>query len=254
MKSSIIVLLLLLFIQNSIAQILLSKEVEELYKAADTLLHYNINLANAAIKVSEEQSVALTRKYYEVINHDPEGLESSAAIKYNKWRADRVKNPEAVKPGYKLALLKQIISNQFGDDFSNVITTAYFLRVKILQKDVTEHKEKDVDMVIKHTNLTAFVEDKLKGSQNMNPGDTLEFFYPHTWFNKDLFTVGESYLVPLRLIDCAENNCKYVVRVFKENHFSWIIYIRDEKLISLNNQTVNWKIFKAEFVNKFLSF
>ncbi|NCS88345.1 MAG: hypothetical protein AUK34_02175 [Ignavibacteria bacterium CG2_30_36_16] len=250
---------------SSFCQSNISDEVKEIFNIGKDIIDRNVNKENIREHISYEQSKIYAKKLSQAIVNDPLGFNIYLSQEYLKWKEETKKNnykPVTVKPAYKLYMLEQVIENYFGETFSNVISTPYFLRVKVIALTTSIYTSKSAKIKTKQTDLLVEVEDILKGKKYINIGDSIRISYLNWWINQcDIkFEKGKSYLLPIKLTECIENEgcINYTLKVF-DNECKAIKEIENELVkrpesILGNMTAVKWQQFKSEFIKKYLNF
>ncbi len=210
--------------------------------------------------VTDDELDDILEKMYMAIEDDPEGYTNYLARRYN----DRVKNIKEKKldesiPGIGNieGLIRKKIAIKYSQKFLTLITTPYFLRVKIAEKSpdvyITKNKRgTSYDQIV----VKGKVEEVIKGGTRFNEGQNISFIYLKTTTCFRNYEIGKSYFIPFTVttLECSNYeglnpqwfDCKgnYLIEnetiTIPENYFE----IAEE---------IRWDEFKEQFNNKYIN-
>jgi len=208
--------------------------------------------------ISDEELDDVIKKMYAAIEDDPEGYTNYLHREYREWLRD-VK--EKKLDGNKLTLgniegvIKMKIKKKYSYNFLTLITTPYFLRVRITDKspDVyidTQGGSHDIFV------LRGKIEEILKGRKRFNEGEYISFMHGNN-LTKCLrnYEIGQSYFVPFTVSTLENSNYEGLIK-------QWFVckgdYLVEKETIKIPEnyfeiaEEINWDEFKEQFIDKYI--
>lgn len=248
----------------------ISKTVNEYWETVDNyLLRYN-SKNDFTKNYSSSEIDTLTKKYYMAMGDDPIGYYIKLGVENAKWDSIASKNhrlPVELKPATKLFLMKKIISKKYGDSFTEIISTPYYLRVKIIGDSgsiyvglINSKIKNNPDNIFRTSqgNLIAVVEDIVKGDKFFKVGETITISFLTFWIADGgmFFEKGKTYFIPLRPWDSDNNYSKLTISILPDKNYA--IYPIENGVVStprnyfkINDKT-NWEDFKQAFQKNYI--
>lgn len=259
----IITLTLLLFQSLIFSQIKksdISSNVIQLFNTADSVaLNYD-SKKGFTKNYSTNEIKYLTKKYYKAIADSPIDFRKYMEIKYNEWAEKFVPGKRNdYKPAFKILLIKDLISKEYGEKYTKILGIPYILRIKVLEQRHGEYiSSSPQGYTIPKTIYVAEIQDIIKGSQHFNIGDTINVNVLYTWVNikKSFLENGKAYIIPLRPFNCLNGSCEGIALDILPDS-KQIIYPINEDTVNIQNdffefgKHVNPGEFKKLFQEKY---
>ena len=230
---------------------------------SDIEKYYNEYKANNNVKenYSKMAVLKLAKKFYKAKAEDPIGFRNYirhlAKIREEKFHNSNNIEP---KPGWKVHLLKQLISEKMGNNFVEIIEVPFYLRIKILSIHQDFYKSKiDTFIVAPKTVIKAQIQEIIKGEKFFKKDSIIELNIINQWMadSEKFFEINKEYFVPLEPWDCYENNCEGIRLSFLSDKNYGIYPIINEFIKTDNDffgfgNTNDWSTFKKSFLSHYI--
>jgi hypothetical protein len=236
-----------------------------LFAAADSVAITYDGKSGFTIQYNAKRVKYLAKLYYDAIAKAPVDYQTYMYIKYKQWEKNNKGKGDkaALLPGFKIHLIKTLISKENGGYFTHIISIPYYLKIKVLQikqgKYVSPPRYYPAGLTIPKTVLTAKVEDILKGEERFKGLNTINITILANWLPgaEKFFKVGEEYFVPLKPFNCFNGNCEGFALYVLPGANHGVFLIRNNALNVRDNyfhlgNTVDWDNFKKQFTKKFM--
>ncbi len=208
--------------------------------------------------LSDEELDSLLKKMYAAIEDDPEGYSNYLIRKYQEWKTDIKEgkiSEDQPNIGNVEALIRKKIANKYSRTFLSVITTPYFLRVKITSKSPGDYKDlegKTHDQI----NVIGEIEEVLKGEKKFNVGESVNFMY----LNKLTtclrnYDIGKSYFIPFMVTTLEYSRYKGLNPQWYDCKGNYLI---ENNMITIPDdyfelgEKLYWNEFKSKFIEKYI--
>lgn len=208
--------------------------------------------------ITDEELNNIIKKMYVAIEDDPEGYTKYLAKYYQEYgRAFKEGQIDNNKPSINniLGLIHHKIADKYSKKYHAIITTPYFLRVKITDKSpgvYTDRQENPHDQTI----LKGQIEEIIKGKKRFNEGDIISFMY----LNKPTkclrnYEVGKSYFIPFWVSTLEVSNYEGLSLQWFDCKGSYLI--KDGTITIPDNyfeiaEEIRWEEFKVKFIEKYI--
>ena len=229
-------------------------EVEKYYK------EYKAN-KNVNENYSKMDVVKLVKKFYKAKAEDPIGFRNY--IRYlAKIREEKFHESKSIetKPGWKVHLFKQLISEKMGKNFVEIIEVPFYLRIKVLSLNQAFYNSKiDTLIVAPKTVIKAEIQEIIKGEKFFKKSRIIEINIINQWMagSEKFFEVNKEYFVPLEPWECYGNECESIRLSFLSDK-NYGIYPIVNEIIKTDydffgyGNTNDWSNFKKSFLSKYI--
>lgn len=242
--------------QNSVEQ-----KLETLFSKADLFfIEYKSN--NNSLTLNKCEANDITKLLYELYSFHWIDVYNYIDKKYNEaqklFKESAGKNlitPSSVK----LRILKESIDSIMGNNFSEIIITPYFLKVKILDINLDGVYHSD-DNIFGKTTILCKILEVVKGNHLFKTGENIEISLLTGW-GIGPFEKGATYFFPVKPWNCKNGNCsEYSLNLYsKSDGFyagEYDIYpVRNEQVLNIEYFKIsssNWSDFVRKFKEKYL--
>ena len=208
--------------------------------------------------LTDEELENLLKKMYTAIEHDPEGYNNYLVRKYHECASDiKEKKIDEKKPsiGNIDGLIQKKIAEKYSQKFLTLITTPFFLRVKITDKSFSTYIDRNGNSH-DQTVLKGKLEEILKGKKRFNEGDYISFMY----LNKPTmclrnYEIGNSYFIPFVMSTLEVSNYQGLSLQWYNCKGSYLI--ENEIIMIPDNyfeiaEEISWDEFKEKFIASYL--
>lgn len=260
----IFIMLVLLQTQNHAQhQDSISKSVKDYWQLMDKLTLRYKGKKEISKNYTNDEIDTLTKKYYKAMIEDPIGLKTKVDEDFQKWSSDArsIRGlPQDLKPAIKLRIMREIIAKKYGANFAEIISVPYYLKIKIVgdSGSIYQSPENSGDIRVGQANYFGVVEDVIKGEKVFKINQKIIISFLSFWIadSRKTFIIGKTYFIPLKPWDSYHNYSKLTINIFPDNNFA-IYPIENDKIITAGNyfgtgELTDWKIFKEDFINKFI--
>lgn len=218
------------------------------------------NQLDASWVSSEIGAQSFLMKLYDAMSEDQEKF-------YSYLEERSVEHNEKVKKGiipknefsftHYVRFIKDKISEKYSRDYVDCISIPYFLKVRVEDKNIFIHKCKVDPLTQSMVKITVKIEEVIKGEKKYKAGQIISILYENNWERTSYgFEKGNSYLVPVRIIDSKFSDIKgEMVCTLSDYNICYPI-IND--IIEIPNdifglgKTINWNHFRTQFTSKYM--
>lgn len=207
--------------------------------------------------ISDQELDDLLLKMYNAIESDPEGFKNYLGKEFI-YKREQVKagkmdiNKSSIIDFHKLIRSKLV--KKYSQKFIEIITTPYFLKVKIIDKthgtytDDTGYKHEQFD-------VKAEIEDIIKGEKKYRVGEQITFKYLKSQRCVRYYEVGKSYLIPFEVITTVTSSFNGLTPQWFDCAGNYLI--ENEILTSSDDYfeigtDISWYEFKEKFTQKYI--
>lgn len=252
--------LALIFYLNINAQVknIYSAEVEEYMNALQIYaLQYEYTPSFDDFVIGTQALDDLLVLLYKAIASDPEGYTNylSRVIKYQREQikfGKMDKNKPSIGDFHKLVRSK--LEDQYSRKFITLITTPYFLKVKIVEKIPGIYTTPSGNE-FKQYSVEAEIEDILKGEQKYKIGEQITFIYSKIGTCNRNYEVGNTYLIPFTVLTTVSSSYNGLTPQWFDCSGNYLI---SDEIISIPDnyfgfgENISWSDFKLQFKDQFI--
>jgi len=233
-----------------------SPEVEEFMKIVEEK-YQTLNSVEDELILSDAELEDAMRKMYFAIAEDPDGYANYIAGRKLQQEKDfKTKKIERNKPTISniIGKIRDQIAEKYSNNFVSIITTPYFLRVKInsIEKGIYTDREGRA-----HDQLTidGKVEEVIKGAKKYISGMNIKFMYLVSQRCLRNYEIRKSYFIPFAFT--TSENSNYVGLTPQWYDCTGNYMIENDFIISSENifqidLTNGWSKFKQQFISKYI--
>jgi hypothetical protein len=235
-----------------------SNEVKDFMNLVENYWQKLDNMPNVSdFYLTQKETGDILEKLYKAIEDDPDGYVNYIVRRNREQANDFKKNiVDASKPtiGNIIGLIQLKIAEIYSKQYVALITTPYFLRIKIMNKSASEYKDLE-GRTHDQTNINGDIEEIVKGENKFMKGENVSFMYLNSKNCCRTFEIGKTYFVPLTVSTLENSNYEgLTTQWFDCNH----TYVIENETIRIPGdyfqvgEEINWQIFKERFTKKYL--
>jgi hypothetical protein len=241
-------------------QIDVNQKLELLFNQVDLFFNEYENNKKLTLNIDEANDVI--KSLYELYSFHWIDVYNYIDKKYNE-AGKEFKNSAGTKftrpPAVKLRIVKEAINEVMGENFSEIIMTPYYFKIRILKID-NDNTYKSGDKTFGKTTLLCEILDIVKGKQFFNIGEQIEISFLTAW-GVGPFMDGRIYFFPVKPWNCKNDNCtEYSLNLFPKHkglHEAGYEIFQIENNNVLNTDIFNiseskWNNFLAEFEDRYI--
>jgi len=256
----ILLLLALIFCLNIYAQEkeIYSTEVQEYMNALKAYTEeYEYMPTFSEFSISNQELDDLLLKMYNAIASDPEGHTNYLGKDFI-YKGEQVKagnmdiNKSSIIDFHKLVRSK--LEKQYSQKYITIITTPYYLRVKIIDKTPDTYTT-DTGHEYKGYLVNVEIEEILKGKQKFKVGEKIAFRYFKSNRCIRNYEVGKTYFVPFEVVTTLFSKFNGLTPQWFDCMGNYSIE-NDTLTISDNyfeiGKKISWDEFKQKFTKKYI--
>ncbi len=236
-----------------------SPTVQELKEAVDEIVQKNEGKTTFE-EPTEAEVLTLSEKYFRAIETDPEGI----LFTYMKNTRNNISEAVAKKITTwdnlsSIDIIAYILHKNtilFSQNFVEIMTTPYFLKIKVIDKEEKMLKSLSGSSSYQ-IHLTGIIEEIIKGSDRFKVGEEIIIKYVDRQpvINKNKFKNGISYFIPL-MVSTKEVSAfeGFFIQFYSIGQNSYLI--ENGKISIPDNyfllgEELEWEEFKKKFIEKY---
>lgn len=238
-----------------------SPTVQELKEAVDEIVQKNVGKASTGtVDINDEEFLTVFYKYCKAIESNPEEIKiyiKSVHEKLALAQQEKENSNEKWNPITILGYITGWIEDRFSYNFRRILTTPYFLKIKIVSKEEKTLSTLD-GIPTDQIHLYGIIEEVVKGEKKFRQSEKIFFKYIDKQpAKKDKFKIGATYFIPFRVIT-KETSAFEGLFVQFYSIGDDVYLVKDDEIFIPDNffllgEKLNWEVFKNEFNNKYLS-
>ena len=235
--------------------------VQEFKLAMDEIVQKNMGKSSTGIlDIKDEEILTVFYTYCKAIESNPEEIKiykKSIHQKLALSHKNKTNPNEGWNPITILGYITGWIEDRFSYNFRRILTTPYFLKIKIVSKEAKTLSTLD-GIPTDQVHLYGIIEEVVKCGRKFRQGDKIFFKYiDRQPENKDKYKIGETYFIPFRVIT-KETSAFEGLFVQFYSIGDDVYLVKDDKIFIPDNffllgEKIDWEIFKNEFTDKYLS-
>ncbi len=255
-----LLLLALIFCLNIYAQVkeIYSTEVQVYMNALKEYTEeYEYMPTFSEFSISKQELDDLLLKMYHAIASDPEGYTNYLGKDFI-YKGEQVKagkmdvNKSSILDFHKLVRSK--LEKQYSQKYITIITTPYYLRVKIIDK-IPDTYTTDTGYEYEGYLVNVVIEDILKGEQKYKVGEQITFRYFKSNRCIRNYEVGKTYFIPFEVITTLFSKFNGLTPQWFDCAGNYLI--ENDTLTSYDDyfeigKDISWDEFKEKFAQKYI--
>ena len=177
----------------------ISPEVIEFFSLADSVSQNYDHIKGFTINYSASQIEHFAKKYYDA-NCKPFDYRFYLHEEFTRWGQNFLKGyTHQYKPGFKLKLIRDLITETYGKYYMEILGIPYLLRIKVIEIKHGKYVSYSAGFTVSKTILVSKIEDIIKGDNKFTINETVNINILDIWpvaIRK--LKKGCEYVLPLR--------------------------------------------------------
>ena len=207
--------------------------------------------------VTDEELDEILKKMYIAIEDDPEGYINYLSRRNHQHVKDikeKKLDENVLSIGNIEGLIRKEIEKKYSKKFLTLITTPYFLRVKITNKSEGVYIDRQGSPHEQFV-INCKIEEVLKGSKRFTEGEYISFVYLKSLRCLRNYEIGNTYFIPFTVTTLETSN-------YEGLHPQWFdctgnYLIENENIRIPENyfeiaEETSWVEFKQHFIDKYI--